>query len=781
MRIASILIGGIERKAKTLIQDFELERDYADRLGTCRMTLLIDPQQTPLLGRATLGGMVLGDNTVAEGMSVEIFRTATDAESAEFGGPLFGDPLFGEAEAVGDCIFRGEVVLLEPQPAWYVRRTNPGLFGALWGDLLFGEEVEDTPDTTTISARYLLRIECRDQTALLDQTDVDDERTYSETTDAAIIADVCGEFYPTLDVTNVDTTAYIKSFKFEEGESLMSGLRRLADRTGASFYVDVDNALHWFLPTANPAPWGISDEPDGVTTFACERESLQVRREWQVPCNRVRVVGAVSAGANISAVVNDAHSQAVYGIRSRTIVDRSCDTVEEATARGQVFVQENGRPQISGEFSIRREGLEVGQVIPITWGATLNFAGEFLIRRVTMKWQAPSVVVYSVEFGDWRPDFFRAVKRLAEMAEESSTVPVAVPPDGSVTLASLAASLGLIQQVNGEPALPDTAYPANAVILDISLTPPKLKRRSGNTWVATVPTTDLTGTVTETQIADNSISTPKLQALSVTSSVIAANAITAGKIAADAVTAGTIAAGAISAADAVFQAAAIVTADIADLAVTNIKIASGLSASKMTTGTLDASVVTVTNLNASSINAGEMIVRPSAGFMGKVIVQDSGGTTVGWIGGDSGYFGGWFQNLYVGGSGAASAKFVANTSGNISVSLSSATDSFTITNSSTDNTLTLTEGGVSVTSGTGGGFSAFRGLVIITGPSSGASYPRIVMGSTQCLRESKTGWNTPTGTLTRGTFDAGATLAVTAQTLAALITDLRDHHGLLTT
>jgi len=38
-----------------------------------------------------------------------------------------------------------------------------------------------------------------------------------------------------------------------------------------------------------------------------------------------------------------------------------------------------------------------------------------------------------------------------------------------------------------------------------------------------------------------------------------------------------------------------------------------------------------------------------------------------------------------------------------------------------------------------------------------------------------TGWNAPTGTLTRGTFSATATLATTAETLAALITDLRAH------
>lgn len=776
MQIASILIGGIERKPKTLLQGFEITRDYADRFGISKLTLLVDPALTALIGRATLGGAVMGDNTVAEGMAVEIFRTAADSDPAEFGGPLFGDPLFGEAETVGDAIFRGEVVRMRPRPAWYLRQLNPGAFGALFGDIEFGEEVEDTPDTTTIRAAYLLEIECRDITARLDQKDVDDERTYSETTDDAIIADVCGEFYPTLDVTNVDTTAYIKSFKFEEGESLLSGMRRLAERTGASFYVDVDERLHWYLPTANPAPWGISDEPDGVTTFAAERQTLDINREWQTPCNRVRVVGAVNGTVNISVVENDYHSQAVHGIRSRTVVDRSCDTAEEARARAQVFLGENAWPKVSGQFSIRREGLEVGQVVTVQWGTTLNQAGEFLIRRVTMKWHSKTTVEYQVEFGDWRPDLFRAIKRMAELSEESSTVPVAVPPAGSVTIDSLAGSLGLIQIVNALPSLPATGYGDDAVVL--LTTDRKLYRRSGLTWVATVPTTDLTGTITTTQIADNSISTPKLQALSVTSAVIAANAITAGKIAADAVTAGTIAAGAISAADAVFTAAAIVTADIADLAVTNIKIASGLSASKMTTGTLDADLVTVTNLDASSINAGELLVRPSAGFMGKVVVQDSGGTSIGWIGGDGGYVGGWFQNLYVGGSGASTAKIVANTSGNISVSLSSATDTFTITNSGSDYITTLSDGAVIVKNAANNRHvNIYPGLVTIE---HAGTYPRIVMGGLQVLRNGKTGWNTPTGTLTRGTFDAGASLATTAQTLAALITDLRDHHGILT-
>jgi len=58
--------------------------------------------------------------------------------------------------------------------------------------------------------------------------------------------------------------------------------------------------------------------------------------------------------------------------------------------------------------------------------------------------------------------------------------------------------------------------------------------------------------------------------------------------------------------------------------------------------------------------------------------------------------------------------------------------------------------------------------------------PTLLANSVQVLTVRQTGWNAPTGTLTRGTFAATATLATTAQTLAALITDLRTH-GLIST
>jgi hypothetical protein len=83
--------------------------------------------------------------------------------------------------------------------------------------------------------------------------------------------------------------------------------------------------------------------------------------------------------------------------------------------------------------------------------------------------------------------------------------------------------------------------------------------------------------------------------------------------------------------------------------------------------------VTVSNLTADNITSGTFSLKPATGFPGEMRMYDSGGTTIAWLGNNAGYLGGWFQNLYVGGSGPASAKIIANER-DISISMSSATD-----------------------------------------------------------------------------------------------------------
>lgn len=88
----------------------------------------------------------------------------------------------------------------------------------------------------------------------------------------------------------------------------------------------------------------------------------------------------------------------------------------------------------------------------------------------------------------------------------------------------------------------------------------KLYRWSGAAYVATVPTVDLTGQITGTQVADGAITTPKIFAGAITAEKIAANTITANEIAANAITASELAADAVTAGK--VQAGAITTSKL---------------------------------------------------------------------------------------------------------------------------------------------------------------------------------------------------------------------------
>ena len=121
----------------------------------------------------------------------------------------------------------------------------------------------------------------------------------------------------------------------------------------------------------------------------------------------------------------------------------------------------------------------------------------------------------------------------------------------------------------------------------------KLYRYKDGAFTASVPTVDLTGTITSAQIANNAItvtkisddaiSTPKLKANAVTAGKIASSAITTDKLEANAVTAGKIATNAITTDK--LEANAVTTAKIAAGAISADKIqANSILASKIAIG-----------------------------------------------------------------------------------------------------------------------------------------------------------------------------------------------------
>lgn len=142
----------------------------------------------------------------------------------------------------------------------------------------------------------------------------------------------------------------------------------------------------------------------------------------------------------------------------------------------------------------------------------------------------------------------------------------------------------------------------------------KLYRLVSGVWTAAVPAADvtgqltdaqiasiaaakLTGQITSTQITDGAISTPKL----------AAGAVTAAQIAADTITAAQIAAGAITAAE--LAAGSVTTSKLNAGAVT----ANELAANSVTTAKIAAGAVNADQIAAGAIRTSKMLIAPSAG------------------------------------------------------------------------------------------------------------------------------------------------------------------------
>jgi len=155
----------------------------------------------------------------------------------------------------------------------------------------------------------------------------------------------------------------------------------------------------------------------------------------------------------------------------------------------------------------------------------------------------------------------------------------------------------------------------------------KLYRHNGTSWVSAVAAADITGQVSDAQIAGmaatkmtGQITSTQITDSAVSAAKIAAGAIIAGKIAAGAIAAADIAAGAIIAGK--IAANAVTATEIAANAITAGKIAAGavsatqlaadavvagkIAAGAVTAGTIAAGVVTATELAAGSVVAGKI-------------------------------------------------------------------------------------------------------------------------------------------------------------------------------
>lgn len=148
----------------------------------------------------------------------------------------------------------------------------------------------------------------------------------------------------------------------------------------------------------------------------------------------------------------------------------------------------------------------------------------------------------------------------------------------------------------------------NAQIADLAAT--KITGTLTDAQIAAIAAAKLTGQITSTQITDNAITTAKINAGAITAAKIAADTITANEIAANAITATELAAGSVTTAKLV--ANAITANEIATDAVTAAKVQAGaiiagkIAVDAVTAATIAAGAITTAKIAAGAITANEI-------------------------------------------------------------------------------------------------------------------------------------------------------------------------------
>lgn len=212
----------------------------------------------------------------------------------------------------------------------------------------------------------------------------------------------------------------------------------------------------------------------------------------------------------------------------------------------------------------------------------------------------------------------------ATLFESTFSEPLAISARQIDDIVDFVDELRPVEIVDTLPTLPDPSHPEGSIVFLWG--DKQLYKQENGTWKKIVNTDDLAGQITETQITDNSISTPKLQANAITANEILAGTITANEIASNTITAGQIEAGAISA------------DEIAADAITSDKISSGeiygyhVQADEIDTIHLKANSVEADKINVNDLSA------INANFSGTLQAVD--GTFTGSLVGVDGTFSG---------------------------------------------------------------------------------------------------------------------------------------------
>lgn len=325
------------------------------------------------------------------------------------------------------------------------------------------------------------------------------------------------------------------------GLNVYEAIGEVLKLSGGYIYVDTSLALHHFATESNPAPFNLSDSPNGSTTFGYQGfdfpdDSLELT-------NAVYVIGSGDVGEWVpNPATWPTASQTAYGRKESAFKDATLADTAARQAAGNAILARFDQPRGPIKCKVFRPGLRAGMVIQITnatWGLS---AVAYRIEQVeaTVN-RATGAFEYGVSLQD------APVTLASVISGNSESIGRDVRRSGNAAVDYAAQFLmGRVRVVNSLPALPDAHYPPGTQVFYTGDN--KLYRNPDDTgWVASIFLQDGLGQITSTQIADDAISTPKIAAGAIMADHIAAHQIGADQIAANSIVAGNIAAGAIGA------------------------------------------------------------------------------------------------------------------------------------------------------------------------------------------------------------------------------------------
>lgn len=276
--------------------------------------------------------------------------------------------------------------------------------------------------------------------------------------DKGIITALMTEFCPRITLGDIaEITPVVQKYDWVT-KTCRQVLDDMSTLSMASWHVDFDGVLHYYLASAAPpAPFGLSTSPDYVNTFPVKVDGY--KHDFTNPINRMFVRGTQDpqTGITIEATYADPVSIQTYGEYASGLVDSAVVTGWDAALRAKSTVLQFAYPIETGNFTIwGPDGLQVGMQVHIhdDW---IGMDGYYTIRQLSMQWVDKELVMYQAQFGATQPDLETIIRLLDQRTKwATSNVPVSIvspgpPPPGSVSDSSIAPgglSANVINSIN---------------------------------------------------------------------------------------------------------------------------------------------------------------------------------------------------------------------------------------------------------------------------------------------------------------------------------------------